>query len=358
MTQAIALAAFLRDAGHEVARVLVGTSHHRSVPAYFREGIGAPVTPFAAPTQVPGRARRGVSAARTFADSLLRMPGFLEGGSAIHRASAQADVVVCLLDLVGGLSRVLFRTRTPAVAIAHNHLFEHPELAGAPGAAIPRGFVRLYARLTASRCDTSVALSFVPMSVPAASKLVVAPPLLRPGLDRLEPHDGGYLLAYALNAGYADDLAAWQRARGDVTVHCYVDGGAAGLGAQPSRGFHAHDLDEASFLAHLAGCRAYVGSAGFESLCEALHLGKPALAVPTEGQLEQRLNAWDAERCGAARAGTYADLDDFWEEPATPDAGAVARFRAWVARAPAIVVEVIERAAARGRAGSAGGGGR
>ena len=88
-----------------------------------------------------------------------------------------------------------------------------------------------------------------------------------------------------------------------------------------------------------------MGSAGFESLCEAHYLGKPILAVPTQGQFEQTLNAWDAGRCGVARAGSYKDLDDFWRWPDLPDAAAVEKFRAWVASAPGRFVEAVERAA-------------
>jgi uncharacterized protein (TIGR00661 family) len=177
----------------------------------------------------------------------------------------------------------------------------------------------------------------------------VAPPLLRPGLDELDTRDGGYLLAYALNPGYGDLLARWHEAHPGTTVHCYIDGGLEAMARTPAQGFVAHDLDDVAFLEHLAGCRAYIGSAGFESICEAYYLGKPVLAVPTAGHFEQRLNGWDAERVGAARVGTHADLDDFWDSPPVPSDAAVRDFRAWVARAPHTIVDLVERAAAPGR---------
>ncbi|NIQ59659.1 MAG: UDP- glucuronosyltransferase, partial [Gammaproteobacteria bacterium] len=37
LTQALALARILADAGHDLHAVLVGTSPHRQVPAYFFE---------------------------------------------------------------------------------------------------------------------------------------------------------------------------------------------------------------------------------------------------------------------------------------------------------------------------------
>src|SRR5690606_28819933 len=61
MTQALALASFLRDAGHELARVWVGRSPWRSTPSYFLDGIGAPVETFDAPVQVPDRRGLGAS---------------------------------------------------------------------------------------------------------------------------------------------------------------------------------------------------------------------------------------------------------------------------------------------------------
>jgi hypothetical protein len=271
----------------------------------------------------------------------------------IHRATSGADVVVNFLDLVGGISRWLFRPEGPSIAIAHNHLFAHPALARHPGRPWARRLVRLYTDATALRSRTRVALSFGPLGTDVPG-LVIAPPLLRPGLDSLAVRDGGYLLTYALNAGYADLIAGWAATREDVDVHCYVDGGATVLRRPAPPRFRAHDLDPGRFLEHLAGCRAYAGSAGFESLCEAFHLGKPVLAVPTDGQLEQRWNAWDAERAGAARGGSWGDLDALWDDPPAPDPERVRAFRAWVAGAASRHVEIVERVAFRGSGGRAG----
>ncbi|MDX1493601.1 MAG: hypothetical protein R3253_06065, partial [Longimicrobiales bacterium] len=65
----------------------------------------------------------------------------------------------------------------------------------------------------------------------------------------------------------------------------------------------------------------------------------------TEGQFEQELNAWDAQRFGAARTGTYDDLDDFWAQARAPTPDAIRSFRRWVARGPDILVGAIEAAA-------------
>lgn len=346
MTQALALASFLRDAGHEVVEVLVGQSPHRPIPGYFVDGIHAPVRPFEAPAQVAGPGGQGLSLGRTVADAMRRSPAFFRSMVSIAERTADADVVVNFLDFLGGLSRRLFPTDVPALAVAHNYVFLHPDLRDAPGPAHVRRAVMTYARATATGSEVKVALSFGELSPRPDLGLEIAPPLLRPGLDSFATATGDYLLAYALNPGYADTLAAWQNGRVDVPVHCYVEGGVEALTDDAPPGFTAHDLSDTAFLRHLAGCRAYVGSAGFESLCEAHYLGKPALAVPTDGQFEQVLNAWDAERCGTARSGSYEDLEAFWQDPKPPAAARTAAFRAWVARAPEIFIDTVERTAA------------
>lgn len=58
-----------------------------------------------------------------------------------------------------------------------------------------------------------------------------------------------------------------------------------------------YQLDDVEFLRQMAGCKAYASTAGFESVCEAMYLGKPILMVPAH--IEQDCNAYDAEKSGA-----------------------------------------------------------
>jgi len=348
MTQALALAAFLRDAGHEVARVWIGRSRYRTIPDYFVDGIGAPVETFDAPVQVPDRRRVGASPARTLADAVRRAPAFWQSARRIREGVERLDLVVNFLDVLGAAAlRWAGGQGTPSVAVAHNYWFLHPGAGPLPGSTLTQAAVLGWMRATAAGSDMRLALSFAPAPPAASERLEVVPPLLRPGIADLVPRDGGFLLAYALNPGYGTLLVEWQRRRPDVPVRCYVDGGAAALAEPAGPGFEPLPLDQGRFLDDLAACRAFVGTAGFEAVCESFHLGKPTLAVPTEGQYEQVLNAWDAERHGAARAGSYADLDRFWDALPTPGDAPVAAFRRWVARAPSLYVEALERASRR-----------
>jgi uncharacterized protein (TIGR00661 family) len=349
MTQALALARFLRDAGHEIARVWVGTSPYRSVPSYFTEGIGAPVEGFDAPVQVPDRHGVAVSSAATVADAVRRAPAFARATRRLHEGTRSLDVVVNFLDLVGGVSRVFHGSSVPAVAVAHNYLFLHPDLQPLPGSTAVQRAVLGWTRATSARTELRLALAFAPRTAVPSERLEIVPPLLRPGLAEVARGDDGFLLAYALNPGYGGLLAAWQRANPDVPVRCYLDGGPEALREAPGPGFEACHLDQNRFLSDLGRCRAFVGSAGFEAVCEAFYLGKPVLTVPTAGHYEQELNAWDAELHGAARAGGYDHLSDFWRRRPLPRSEAVRAFRSWVNEAPARHVEAIERASRSAR---------
>jgi uncharacterized protein (TIGR00661 family) len=351
MTQALALADHLRDAGHELTRVLVGRSALRPLPDYFRRGIGAPVEGFEAPMLVPERRRVGMSGLRTAIHSVRGLPAFTGSVLRLRRTLGKrdADVVVNFYDLLAGVSRLLKARPIPTVSVAHSYLLGHPGSAPAPSGALGRWGLRHLSALTAARSTAVLALSFDEWTGRATGRVRIVPPLLRRDLGRVAPSEGSHLLVYALNPGFGEEVAEWHRRNTTARVHCFIEGGAASVGSSPGHGLEFHELDDRAFLESLAGCRAYVGTAGFESLCEAHWLGKPVLAVPTAGHYEQRYNAADAERAGVARAGTLGDLDAFWNAPRRPHPVAVERFRRWTARAPEVVLGAIEAAAAERR---------
>ena len=68
-----------------------------------------------------------------------------------------------------------------------------------------------------------------------------------------------------------------------------------------------HSLNDEAFIRYMAGARAYATTAGFESVCEAMYLGKPILMVPTH--IEQTCNAFDAQRSGCCAVADQFDLD-------------------------------------------------
>ena len=78
----------------------------------------------------------------------------------------------------------------------------------------------------------------------------------------------------------------------------------------------------------MSKCGAYCSTAGFESICEAMYLGKPIMMVPSYGHFEQACNAVDATIAGAGISNTVFDLTPFIEYiPKHKDI--TAEFRLW-----------------------------
>ena len=61
----------------------------------------------------------------------------------------------------------------------------------------------------------------------------------------------------------------------------------------------------------MAGSKGLVSTAGFESVCEAMYLGKPVFLVPVEGHFEQYCNARDAHKAGAGIFDSGFNIDTF-----------------------------------------------
>jgi len=82
-------------------------------------------------------------------------------------------------------------------------------------------------------------------------------------------------------------------------LHCFTDSKAVKGKWRYDDTLCFHSLDDKKFLTMMASCKGLVCTAGFESVCEALYLGKPALMIPVGGHYEQYCNARDAVKAGA-----------------------------------------------------------
>jgi uncharacterized protein (TIGR00661 family) len=74
---------------------------------------------------------------------------------------------------------------------------------------------------------------------------------------------------------------------------------AYGFGIEGQEGnvlFKKPSMD--GFLRDLAGTKAVIANAGFSLISEALHLGKPYLAIPVKNQFEQTFNAYYVDKLG------------------------------------------------------------
>ena len=152
--------------------------------------------------------------------------------------------------------------------------------------------------------------SFYP-AIPAYPQVRIVGPMLRDEVAAARPRSGDYLLAY-FNKGEHQYLPHIDRALRllDRKVIVY---GTRHRGVDENLEFRAPS--PTGFVDDLAGCRAVLSTAGNQLIGEAIHLGKPILAMP-EPAFEQRLNAHMIERMGVGMRGelmrlTPSDIDRF-----------------------------------------------
>jgi uncharacterized protein (TIGR00661 family) len=235
----------------------------------------------------------------------------------------------------------------PYITIAHQYLLLHPDFVFPPRSFARRLGVNLFTIAFSLRARRRLALSFVPMPDRPARRIFVVPPLLRARVRQLEPTDKGHILGYMLNPGYSREIISWHIRNPDVETHVFWDQRDAPDELVVRPGLTFHRIHDEKFLSLMASCRAFAGTAGFESVCEALYLRKPALLVPTGGHFEQRCNALDARRAGAGVTAESFDLDRllaFVPLYEADDNG----FRCWADGAEELFLRHLEQAA-RGR---------
>jgi len=340
-TQAMALQRLLAANGHEVAQVLVGKNDRRDIPQFFKDGIDSPMRMFRSPTFVVDANRRGILIGPTVFKNLLRLPLYLKSFFVIRRRIRQTkpDVIVNFYELLAGLSFMFFRPKgSKIMCVGHQYLLHHPDFEFPPGHVIDRNVLLFYNRMTAIGADKLLALSFREMPDLPERKLYVMPPLLREAVLGLEASAGDFILLYILNDGYAEEVAKWQKQNPEVVIHGFWDRPGAEETEEFQPNLFFHKLSGTKFLERMAACRAFVSTAGFESICEAMYLDKPVMMRPTGGHFEQQCNAIDAVKAGAGMAAKSFDLTEFVESLAQ-DRPPNAAYRNWANRAERAFLE-------------------
>ncbi len=297
MTQALTLSKLLREKGHELVKVLVGKSPSRQLPPFFTEGIGAPVLQFESMNFMPSADNRRPSMVSTVLFNSFNMHRYYPSMKLLKDeiTDSGADVVVNFYELLAGMTYFFHELHVPMVSIGHQYLFLHKDF-GLPLHKYPGAkALEFFTKLTSVGSVKHLALSFSPMS--NDDNIIVVPPLLRSEVLSLKPTKGDYIHGYMLNSGFAGEVESWHREHPEIPLRFFWDNWEAGKIHKVDDTLTFYLIDDHEFLLQMAGCGAYASTAGFESVCEAMYLGKPVLMVPSH--IEQEINGFDAARTGA-----------------------------------------------------------
>ena len=296
LTQALALKQQLLHEGHEVVKVLVGKSKNREIPEFFKTQIESPVEMFLSPNFLPSKDNHRFNLLRSIGYNSLLIPSYLSSINFIRKQIEEsgADIIINFYEVLCGITYSLFHFGIPEVCIAHQYLFLHPSFQMPKKYPLPETLLKLFTQITCIGASSKLALSIRDNSDTPVHGIKVVPPLLREEAKTVVRHHGDYIMGYILNAGFAEDVKAWHYMHPHTRLHFFWDKKDAPEELKIDDTLTFHRINDVKFLKYMAGCKAYATTAGFESVCEALYMGKPCMMIPAH--VEQVCNAVDAER--------------------------------------------------------------
>jgi uncharacterized protein (TIGR00661 family) len=313
MTQAIGLYQMLTSAGHEVVHVFIGKSSRRIVPSYFFRAFNTKVELLESPNFISDPENKSIRLMASIFYNLKFLNHYRKSLVKIHKAvtSSHADGIINFYDFLGGLYNFFFRHQAKFFAIGHQFLTDHPDFPFAVGKPLDKQLFLGNNHLNSLGAFKKIALSFRPYQPDRIGRTVVTPPILRKEIFNQQPAPGDFLLGYIVNDGYSREIFDWHQEHPDVPIHCFWDKKGEPEVKIIDKTLTFHQLNAEKFLGYMAGCKGLMTTAGFESICEAMLLGKPVLMVPVSGQYEQACNALDASKSGAGIHDEFFNISRF-----------------------------------------------
>lgn len=312
LTQAISLFEILSSAGHQVVSVMVGMDNEQNLPAFFREKIPVEINTFAAPSLVYGQTK-AVKIWDTISTHAKKLSKYRKSVQFLAQKveQHQPDVIVNFYDMICGLYAQFYRPTIPVVCIGHQYLLLHESFISLPNKQIDRFLLNLNTRLTSLNSTRKLALSFVQMLDDKQHRISVTPPLLRNEVKKIIPESKPFILAYITHHKLSEDIINWHANHRDVQIHCFWNNKEFVDEWQFRENLTFHQVNSEKFLRMMQECSGLICTAGFESVCEAMYLGKPIMMVPVPNHIEQQINAWDGQRAGAGIADTEFNFSKF-----------------------------------------------
>ncbi|MFT4032070.1 MAG: glycosyltransferase family protein [Siphonobacter sp.] len=315
-TQAIALYHILQQAGYTVTGAIVGTTPGRGIPTLLQQHLPIPMQALPSPALLYSEKSKALAVWTTFQKNAIQIPHFWQQAKLINTLinAHKPDVIINFYEMLCGIWRWQFPSKIPILSVAHQYLLQHPEFKTPPSRLVHRSIINNVTRLSAIGTTRKLALSFYEMPDASENAIYVVPPLLRPEVQELSPVAEPFLLAYMTHYKLGQDLEKWCQNHPETNVLAFWDNPNANDISTPLPNLTFRRVNAEHFLDAMRRCQGLVSTAGFESICEAMYLGKPIMLFPTPRHFEQAVNAYDAERAGTGiRVTSFLDLDRFLE---------------------------------------------
>jgi uncharacterized protein (TIGR00661 family) len=233
----------------------------------------------------------GVSKRGTMKAFAGHLPGLFESFYRAHGMISEfnPDLIVSDFDPITGSPFVA--PGTFKVGIGNEAILSHAAAVRPPKARLDRLNVNVIRKLFTSGVDVLLGCHFYPLDESCL------PPILRPEVPSAVVENHGHLVVYHAFRGLLAPILDYAKRHSDRSIIIYGDSPPT----PPSPENVRYECDPTRFIEDLATCDAYVGTAGFQSICEAFFFGKKIVVQPIASQYEQLWNAAQLEMHGMGR---------------------------------------------------------
>jgi len=226
---------------------------------------------------------------RTVATNLLTARKTMASISRLKDLIDEKEINLVITDFEPLTCHAGRRKRLPVISIDNQHCLTNADVSYPSQYRRDATAAKMVTRLMVPRANAFLVTSFFEAPVTKPNTFLF-PPILRECILKTKPRQGEHILVYVTSPApaLAKLLAS---VRSSFIAYGFGREGQEGniLYKKPSQD---------GFLADLISAKAIIANAGFSLVTEALHLGKPYLAVPVEHQFEQIFNAYWLDKVG------------------------------------------------------------
>jgi uncharacterized protein (TIGR00661 family) len=291
----------LLDAGHDVLFVA-----SRKSLTYLRKYFGDKVQEAFGLCLV--YENRNLSPVRTVTTNLTRFFENRAGISEFYKDVLEPfDPHVVISDFEPFSAWWAWHNGVPFMSVNHQHLLTLCDLEHKPGEWLSRINAYVVTRFHYFGAAAYIVLNFFKAQV-NSDLAVLAPPVVRPVLNSFDRTAGDHIVIYTTDTSWKDRLIEMLRTfpRQEFRIYGFDQSERVG-------NCELRTTSTNGFLADLASCRGIIATAGFSLISECLHFRKKMLLLPIQGQYEQVINAFYADRLGLALYREQLDVETIGE---------------------------------------------
>lgn len=226
---------------------------------------------------------------RTIARNLVTVPHAAKSLSQLNALVDEQKINLVITDFEPLTCHIGHKRHLPVISIDNQHSLTNAVVSYPRQYRRDAAAAKLVTKLMTPRANAYLVISFFTAPIRKRNTFLF-PPLLRQQILDARPLEGEDVLVYVTSPA-----PALARLLGSIRCR-FVAYGFGRDGVEGNITYKKPSLD--GFFSDLVSARAIIANSGFSLVTEALHLGKPYLAVPVSHQFEQIFNAYWLEKSG------------------------------------------------------------